>query len=115
MSKGKKKEFKELAARQFHALSDEEKDRVYREIDDAPPGKLWRKSQPMTAADRKRFAPIRKKMGKKMGRPKVGAGSKVVSISVEGELLKRIDAYAKQEGVGRTELFVEAIRRRIGA
>jgi hypothetical protein len=114
MSKGKIREkFKELTGRAFDALSDEEKERIYREIDDAPPGKLWKESRPLTAVDRKRFAPIRKKM--KMGRPKVGAGAKVVSISVERELLKQIDAYAKREGVKRTELFVEAVKLRIGA
>ncbi|HET6246963.1 MAG TPA: ribbon-helix-helix protein, CopG family [Tepidisphaeraceae bacterium] len=107
----RKREFKELTGGEFDALSNEEKERIYRQIDNAAPGKLWKDSQAMTAADRKRFAPIRKKM--KMGRGK--AGARVVSISVEGELLKRIDAFAKREGVNRTELFVEAVKLRIGA
>jgi hypothetical protein len=49
-----------------------------------------------------------------MGRPKIGKGAKVVSISVEASLLKSADAYAKREGIGRTELFVQGLRLAMG-
>jgi hypothetical protein len=44
------------------------------------------------------------------GRPKVGKGARVVSISVEADLLKSADAYARRLGIGRTELFVQGLR-----
>ena len=47
---------------------------------------------------------------KKMGRPKIGKGCKVVAVSVEVNLLKKADAYAKRLGLGRTELFTQALR-----
>jgi len=96
----------------FADLPDAEKDRIYREIDQAPPGEIWRKSKPMTAADRKAFAPIRKKMGR--GRPKTGRGTKVVSVSVEIGLLAEADAFAKRAGLGRTDLFVRGLRMAMG-
>jgi hypothetical protein len=37
----------------FDALPPAEKERIYREIDESPPGKLWDESTPPTAADRK--------------------------------------------------------------
>ena len=98
------------ASSSFSRLSSEEKERIYAEIDSAPVGKLWRESKPLTAADRKRFAAVRKKMG----RPKIGRGVKVVSVSVEADLLKSADAYAKRAGIGRTELFVKGLRLAMG-
>ncbi|HWE02789.1 MAG TPA: hypothetical protein VG326_10310 [Tepidisphaeraceae bacterium] len=104
MSKSKPKKLTGLA---FEKLSAAEKERIYRAIDASPPEKLWAESKPPTVGDRKRFARVAKKMG---GRPKVGKGSKVVSISVEADLLKSADAYAKRLGIGRTELFVHGLR-----
>ena len=98
---------KKLTGRVFDALPAAKKERIYREIDESPPGKLWDESKPPGAADRKRFARVAKKLG---GRPKVGKGAKVVSISVEADLLKSADAYAKRLGIGRTELFVQGLR-----
>jgi hypothetical protein len=92
----------------FDALPAKEKERIYREIDESPPGKIWAesKSRSMTAVDRKRFEKVRRKLG----RPKIGRGVKVVSVSVEADLLESADAYAKQAGIGRTELFVQGLR-----
>ena len=47
---------------------------------------------------------------KKVGRPKKGAGSAVVGVSVERGLLKRADALAKRRGIGRSQLFVDALQ-----
>lgn len=47
---------------------------------------------------------------KKGGRPKLGAhGVKVISLSVELDLLKRADAYAKKHGLKRAELVTQAL------
>lgn len=94
----------------FEDLSAEEKERIFRDIDEAPPGKLWSESKPLTAADRRRFERVKKKLG----RPKVGNGARVVSVSVEKELLDSADAFAKRQGIGRSELFVCGLRLAMG-
>jgi hypothetical protein len=55
---------------------------------------------------------------RKRGRPPVGEGSKVISLSVEKTLLKRSDVLAKKEGLTRAQLFARALenllRKRAG-
>lgn len=52
----------------------------------------------------------------KRGRPKKPPGTKAVPtlITVEPQLLRRADAYAKKAGLSRSQLFSDALRRRIG-
>jgi hypothetical protein len=52
----------------------------------------------------------------KRGRPKKPAGTKAVPtlITVEPQLLRRADAYAKKSGLSRSQLFSDALRQRIG-
>jgi hypothetical protein len=72
----------------------------------------FEKARPMTTAERAE----ERKLRRRRGRPKVGAGARKVSISLEGSLLRKADALAKKEGVNRSELiagFVMAgLRRR---
>jgi hypothetical protein len=51
----------------------------------------------------------------KRGRPKKMPGTKAVPtlITVEPQLLRRADAYAKKSGLSRSQLFSDALRRRI--
>lgn len=67
-------------------------------------------SRPMTAAQRDMHQGARK-----VGRPKLGKGSKVVSLSVEKDLLARADAYAKRRGLGRSELFILGLKELLAA
>jgi hypothetical protein len=62
-------------------------------------------SRPLTAAERE----VHRK-ARKVGRPKLGKGSQVVSLSVEKELLARADAYAKRQGLGRSEMFILGLK-----
>jgi len=41
---------------------------------------------------------------------KPGKGSQVVSLSVEKELLAQAGAYAKRQGLGRSELFILGLK-----
>lgn len=52
----------------------------------------------------------------KRGRPRKAPGTKAVPtlITVEPKLLKLADAYAKKTGISRSQLFAEAVRKRIG-
>src|SRR6185295_19147075 len=58
------------------------------------------------------------RMKRKRGRPPVGEGSKVISLSVEKSLLRRSDNLAKKEGLTRAQLFARALesllRKRAG-
>ena len=72
---------------------------------------VFEKARPMTTAERAE----ERKLRRRRGRPKVGAGARKVSISLEGRLLRKADALAKKEGVNRSELiagFVMAGLRR---
>lgn len=62
-------------------------------------------SKPLTAAQREAHRKARK-----VGRPKLGKGSQVVSLSVEKELLEKADAYAKRQGLGRSEMFILGLK-----
>jgi len=67
------------------------------------------KMRPLSAEQRRRWEAA------KRGRPRKAAGTKAVPtlITVEPKLLKKIDAYAKKEGISRSQLFSEAVRQRI--
>jgi hypothetical protein len=47
---------------------------------------------------------------RKPGRPRKGRGAKVISVSVEEELLARSDALAKRMGVSRAGLIARGLR-----
>ncbi len=51
----------------------------------------------------------------KRGRPKKPAGTNAVPtlVTVEPQLLRRADAYAKKSGISRSQLFSEAVRMRL--
>lgn len=42
---------------------------------------------------------------RKRGRPRVGAGSQVVSVTIEKRLLKKVDRLARRLGVSRAKLI----------
>jgi hypothetical protein len=56
-------------------------------------------ARPMTAAERLEERHLRR------GRPRIGKGAKKISISLEGNLLRRADALAKKRGLNRSELI----------
>lgn len=87
----------------FEALPPEEKERQYAEFDKEFVADTFK---PLTAAQRRLW----KKAKRGPGRPKVGEGAKIVSLSIEGELLRRADALAKKRKQTRSELLVEALR-----
>src|SRR6476620_11184870 len=82
-------------AAEFRALSDAEKERVWqslnREIRDE-------ELRPLTAAERKRWARVKRKIG----RPKVGRGAVPLSVSLERGLLERVDADGRRGGMTRS-------------
>jgi len=58
--------------------------------------------RPMTAAQRKMWEQAK---ARKPGRPRVGKGVKVISLSVEQGVLEKIDREARMQRVSRSELL----------
>ena len=62
----------------------------------------------MQASQRTRWNRIKKNLG---GRPKHGKyGTQIISVTVEKELLKQANAYAKAKGLKRSELVTQGLR-----
>ncbi len=62
--------------------------------------------KPLTAAQQKTW-----RRAKRRGRPRVGAGSRRVQITIEQKLLAKTDALAKQQGLNRSELISIGLQR----
>jgi S-adenosylmethionine:diacylglycerol 3-amino-3-carboxypropyl transferase len=93
---------KTSAMEAFLALSDEEKERQCREFDKEFIADTFK---PLTPAQRALW-----ERAKRRGRPTVGQGAKVISLSVERQLLKEADAWAKAQGISRAELVARGLR-----
>ncbi|MDB5290555.1 MAG: hypothetical protein JWL69_1796 [Phycisphaerales bacterium] len=48
------------------------------------------------------------------GRPKLGTGAVKVLVTLDPELLERVDAYAKGKKLKRSQLIARALRKEIG-
>jgi hypothetical protein len=62
--------------------------------------------RPMTPAERAQWEKARRKPG----RPRTGRGAKVISVSVERDLLKQTDRLARRLGVTRAGLISRSLR-----
>jgi len=100
-----------LTASSFEALPDAEKDRIYNDID-ARAKTIFETGKPLTARQKKALEKAKKKMGRPMLRKH---GAKIVSVTIEKDLLKQADAYAKANGMKRSELFAVSVREKISA
>ena len=87
---------------EFLALPDEEKERQCREFDK---DFIFEKARPLSAEQRAIWERV-----KRRGRPRIGNGAKVISLTVERSLLKDADARAKALGISRAELVGRALR-----
>jgi len=47
---------------------------------------------------------------RKPGRPRIGAGSKAISVTVEQTLLRQVDRLAKRRGTTRAKLIARGLR-----
>lgn len=96
---------REMTAEDFIALTDAEKARLVRQIERKTPEQRLAESRPLNPAQRAQW----KRIKKKMGRPRVGKGSKVISLSIERHLLKQADALAKRRHVTRARVVAEGL------
>jgi hypothetical protein len=94
--------------REFQALSTGEKDKVWEYYDREIP---MSESRPLNAKERAQFERVR---GRSVGRPKIGKGAKVVAVTMEKGFLSRVDAYAKQHALKRSEMITRGLRLVMG-
>jgi hypothetical protein len=96
----------------FIALPDEEKERIFQELEAMTTEEMLARSRPLNARERRQWAKF--KARSKMGRPKVGSGARTISLTVELGLLKKADAYAKRHGISRAKLVAQGLQAVIG-
>ena len=97
----------ELTGEKFDAMSPAERQKIIDEIERIPPEKLWAMSKPPTRAEQRKLDRI----AKKLGRPKIGKGTRNISITVEIDLLKRAEAYSRRKHMKRSEVFSLGLMR----
>jgi hypothetical protein len=85
----------------FEALSDAQKEDLYRECQavGATGGVA------LSAAQRRLHAQARRR-----GRPRKGQGARIVSLSIERDLLRRAQRLAEAQGISRSDLFSRGLR-----
>lgn len=70
--------------------------------------------KPLTAADKamhRRAATRGARTARaKLGRPTIGAGAKIVPVTIERGLLKKADAFAKRHQLKRSQMVAQGLR-----
>ena len=92
----------------YSSMTTEELAKATREFDEEFVGL---RSKPLSPEMRQRWLRARRKPG----RPPVGRGAKVISVSVEKGLLARSDALARRLRVPRTALIARGLRAVLAA
>ena len=100
--KSAKKYYDEMTTAELRAATHE----FDRELPTGPDGLPGR---PLNSAERKQWRAVRRKMG----RPRIGKGVKRVMISLEEDLLKRSDVYARRHHLNRSQLISAGLRKLI--
>ena len=100
---------KMMTGEDFEALSAAEKEKIFRDLERKGPEQLLKESTALSSEQRAAWANAQRKMG----RPKVGQGVKVVSISIEKGLLAEVDWVANKLGVKRAQYVAQALRREL--
>lgn len=87
----------------FIAMPDAQKDTEVAEFEKGIDPKDW---HPLTPPQRRQWSRIQRKGG----RPRVGKGAKIVPVSIERDLLKKVDSYAKRHKLKRSQMVAEGLR-----
>jgi hypothetical protein len=65
--------------------------------------------RPLNAAQRRQWQQVKKKLG----RPRLGKGVKRVLVSIEADLLRQSDRFAKKHGLTRSKMISAGLRKLI--
>jgi len=90
----------------FIALSGDQKEQIVSRMESETPSQRIARSRPLNARERAQW----RRFKAKMGRPTIGGGAKTISLTVEANLLKRADAYARRHGVSRAGLVARGLQ-----
>ena len=60
-----------------------------------------------TAAEQ---AQLDRALGRRVGRPRIGQGAKVVAVTMEKGFVSRVDAYTKKHSPKRAEMITRGLR-----
>jgi hypothetical protein len=71
----------------------------------------YQNTHPLTAESRRALA----KAANKGGRPRIGAGAKRINLTVEKNLLSKVDAYGRKHGLSRAAVVAEGLKRIVAA
>jgi hypothetical protein len=89
----------QMSKRQLDRLGDEAKKVTFQN------------TRPLTAKARLALA----RASRRSGRPRIGAGARRINVTVEQNLLKNADAYARKNGLTRAALVAEGLKRVLAA
>ena len=64
---------------------------------------------PPPPAEKRRHDALMRAVKRRRGRPRVGAGSKRVQITMERSLLNQADRFARSHGLSRSELIAQCL------
>ncbi|HET6246850.1 MAG TPA: hypothetical protein VFE47_04050 [Tepidisphaeraceae bacterium] len=106
----RKRPNKEMSGVDFDALPPAEKERIFNEIETGTPEQRRAESRPLNKAEQARW----NKVKRKAGRPRIGKGIKLISLSIERGLLDRADSYARAHKISRAQLIARGIVGIIG-
>ncbi len=70
------------------------------------------KSRPLTPAERAMFEQAG--IGRRRGRPARGRGAQQISVTMERDLLSRVDLYARRRGLSRAKLIAQSLEMVMG-
>src|SRR5437773_8131703 len=68
-------------------------------------------TKPLTAADRA----LHRRAARRAGRPKIGKGAERFTITLERDLARQADAFAKRQHMSRSELIAHGLRNLLKA
>jgi hypothetical protein len=91
---------------EFDALSDADKEKVWKYYDRVIPASELRDPTPDEAALLSR----QRRHNRKVGRPRIGKGTKMVAVTIEKGLLMRADAYARRHGIKRARMIAQGLQ-----
>lgn len=97
----------ELTVQRFESMSAAERQKIVDELDQLTTEQIRAMSRPPTAAEHRKLL----RAVNKLGRPKIGKGTRNISITVEIDLLKRAEAYSRRKHMKRSEVFSLGLMR----
>jgi hypothetical protein len=105
------KKTRKSSVEKFIALPDSRKERIVKQLERETLRQSIERSRPLGTKERRQWGRFKAKMG----RPKIGKGAKTISLTMEKDLLKQADTYARRHGISRAKLVAQGIQAILGS